>query len=64
MATIEDVKNQLEDAKRRLDSAVNEDDKEFWRGEVKAWGEALRAFTTQTGNDFVTRRWGHRVVCK
>ena len=58
MATIEDVKNLLEDAKRRLDSAVNEDDKEFWREEVKAWGETLRTRTTQSGNDFVTRALG------
>ena len=58
MATIEDVKNLFEDAKRRLDSAVNEDDKELWREEVKAWGKTLRTRTTQPGNDFVTRALG------
>ena len=58
MATIEDVKNQLGDAKSWFDSAVNEVDKEFWGGEVKEWGKRYVLFTTQPGNDFGTRALG------
>src|SRR5438094_981915 len=38
-------------------------EKSYWLGEKKKWGDALVAVSTQPGNDFVTRRWGHRVVC-
>ena len=65
MASVEDIKNELEDAKKllkeaegRVDAAMNEADKEFWQKRVELrevqvieWGEKLRQMT---GNDFVT----------
>jgi hypothetical protein len=51
---MEDIKKQLEDAKNELKMATEPGDKEFWREEVRKWGDALRDVTTQTGNDFVT----------
>ena len=55
---MEDIKKQLEDAKDELKKATEPGDKVFWREEVRKWGDALLAVTTQTGNGFVIRALG------
>ena len=48
--------DELAAEKTRLEGAKNE-----WEKQVRLLQDRLTA--PQTGNDFVTRRWGHRVVC-
>jgi hypothetical protein len=55
----EKAKDELAAEKRRLEGM-----KEYWTKQMGSLQQTLlAAATTQTGNDFATRRWGHRVVC-
>ena len=46
---------------KRLDKL--EEEKKSREDQVRDLQKSLAATAAQPGNDFVTRRWGHRVVC-